>query len=270
MAKKPRSPVSSTLISEVMEISPSLAAMWLATNKNNRFPSKPHQRKLENDMKAGHWVVNGEAIKFDQDGNLLDGQHRLRAVVAADVTISSLVVMGVPAVAFVTMDTGRPRSLSDVLTLNGYRASPAKLASGVRMAMLLESGKIEFQGVIAHADAMAWFEQNKHISHFAYAPKMTRTLLPSAVYCGLRYKLWQNHPLLSDDFFEKFESGANLGATHPVKVLRDRLAVQKGKLGALRVEEIMALTIKAWNLFLNKKTIVTLRWTKNDDFPVIK
>jgi hypothetical protein len=262
---------SPDVMPEIMDVTPALAKEWLATNKTNRGVSKAHQKKLEADMRAGRWVLNGEAIKFDANGDLLDGQHRLHAVINTGITIRTLVIIGVQTAAFATMDTGRSRSLADVLSISGQHAvAPTKLAAGVRMAMLLERGQIETSEVIPHPDALKWFELNPQITAFAYAPKITRALLPSPVYCGLQYHLWKSHPVKSAEFFDKFETGADLGTTHPIKVLRDRLTIQKGRLGSLRPLEVMALTIKAWNLFLTGKSITVLRWTKGDDFPVIK
>ena len=58
------------------------------------------------DMKAGRWQLNGEAIKFDKNGHLLNGQHRLHAVVRADTTIQMLVISGLDPETRTTMDSG--------------------------------------------------------------------------------------------------------------------------------------------------------------------
>jgi hypothetical protein len=78
----------------------------------------------------GEWDLNGQTIKVSVDGALLDGQHRLEAVVHSGVTISSVVVRGLSPAARDTIDTGRRRRLADVLAIEGYPDAIA-LATGV-------------------------------------------------------------------------------------------------------------------------------------------
>ena len=70
-------------------------------------------------MASGLWNSgNGEAIKISSDGDLLDGQHRLLAVVEADINVDFLVIGGIHADNMVSIDDGRVRSLKDILTIN--------------------------------------------------------------------------------------------------------------------------------------------------------
>lgn len=62
-------------------VTPMKAARWLKRNIANRRVSPKVVRNYAGDMSRGEWLLNGEAIKFDRDGNLLDGQHRLGAIV---------------------------------------------------------------------------------------------------------------------------------------------------------------------------------------------
>ena len=71
------------------------------------------------DMGDGHWQFNGEAVKFAGDGSLLDGQHRLAAIIEADVVLPLLVVRGLASSAQETVDGGAKRKFSDVLKLRG-------------------------------------------------------------------------------------------------------------------------------------------------------
>lgn len=71
---------------ELVEVTPQMAQEWLATNaKNNRDLSKVTVKRYANDMVKGQWMVTGEAIKFDRTGRLIDGQHRLQALIESKV-----------------------------------------------------------------------------------------------------------------------------------------------------------------------------------------
>lgn len=96
------------------------AKQLLEQNPTNRPISEKTVQRYANDMKAGRWLNNGQSIVVAENGELLDGQHRLHAIIVAQTPISALVVRNVPRNTFATMDSGKPRSLADVLAIEGY------------------------------------------------------------------------------------------------------------------------------------------------------
>jgi hypothetical protein len=108
-----------TLDCEVVDLTPKMAAELLARNTSNRKLLAPYVAKLAEAMTRGEWVVNGEPIQIAEDGTLLNGQHRLAAVVQSEATVPMLLVRGLPVSAQKTMDSGSRRNLSDVLKLHG-------------------------------------------------------------------------------------------------------------------------------------------------------
>lgn len=84
------------ITSTVEHITPTIARKYLAMNSNNpRRLNKNTAASYAEDMKAGKWELNGEAIVFDEEGNLRNGQHRLLAVIKADIGVDFLVVRGI-------------------------------------------------------------------------------------------------------------------------------------------------------------------------------
>ena len=81
-----------TITTEIVTLTPALAAEWLNSNTCNRPLSTLRASRYARDMKAGDWRFNGETISFTADGRLVDGQHRLTAVVESGVTIQQVVV----------------------------------------------------------------------------------------------------------------------------------------------------------------------------------
>lgn len=261
------------IITEVMHITPATAKNWLSTNINRNRPlSKPNLQMLERELREGRWKVNGEAIKFDINDQLIDGQHRLTACVNTGIPIDSLVIMGIQPETFDTLDTGRSRGIADVLAINGVEAGGkyGKLAAGIRTAIQLQQGTYVLNGRVSNDEAIEWLHANPGITEFVNTGKMTRRLLPSAVYIGMRYLITQKHPVEAGQFFELFESGVGLTERSPIKALRDKLVIQQGKAAKLRPLDITAMAIKAWNLFLSGRTTVNLRYRAEEDFPAIK
>ena len=62
---------------KIIEITPEMAQRYLERNTHNRRLSERSVRELVTAIKNDEWQVNGEAIKVDEEGNLIDGQHRL-------------------------------------------------------------------------------------------------------------------------------------------------------------------------------------------------
>lgn len=106
---------------ENVTITPQVAQMMLEHNTHNRNLTESRAQAYARDMASGNWRYTGEGIKFGPDGTLLDGQTRLRAIVLSGVTITMPVWRGIDSDAQLVMDSGRPRSNSDALSLRGEK-----------------------------------------------------------------------------------------------------------------------------------------------------
>lgn len=125
----------------VMLVTPELAQSWLSRNRRNRPLRKAQVAKYARSMARGAWQITGEAIKFDNNGDIIDGQHRLHAVIEAGEPILIFVVRGLAPSAQDVMDTGIKRKAGDALGLNGYR-NASNLAASARLAITYEAGQI--------------------------------------------------------------------------------------------------------------------------------
>jgi len=106
---------------EITKITPELATEMLESNfKNNRTVNKNRVSAYASDMTKGQWNFTGEGIKFDIDDTLIDGQHRLAAIIKADMTVEMLVVRGLSPETMITMDTQMGRTLANVLKIMSY------------------------------------------------------------------------------------------------------------------------------------------------------
>lgn len=116
---------------EVVEINPELAEDWLKLNFNNRPVRKAKLNSYVKDVRNGNFFTTNQSIGFFEDGSLADGQHRLLAIVEANVAVKSLVVWGLQKEAAPHIDTGGARTGSDVLTMfRDVEAKDAKALSG--------------------------------------------------------------------------------------------------------------------------------------------
>lgn len=114
-----QSPPDDGVVEENMEITPALASDMLKGNVNNRTMRQYVVEAYARDMVNGNWTYTGDAIRLDKDGNVLDGQHRLAAVVLANKAFYTKVIKGLPANARSAIDTGVPRNAADVFRMEG-------------------------------------------------------------------------------------------------------------------------------------------------------
>lgn len=105
--------------SAVIPISPAIAAQLLTKNfSTNRKLSPGVIARYASEMVKGYWGV-GAGISFSEDGYLVDGQHRLNAVIKAGVEVPFLVTIGVPADSYRTYDQSMTRTHAHLLTIGG-------------------------------------------------------------------------------------------------------------------------------------------------------
>ena len=121
---------------EVEIITPALAKQYLAKNKNNRAIKERTLSMLVRAIKDGSFALTHQGIAFDEEGNLIDGQHRLMACVIADIPIKVLVSREVKTDAVQFVDIGVKRDFADVIKMTGrYEDSPALRNKGTSAAM---------------------------------------------------------------------------------------------------------------------------------------
>jgi hypothetical protein len=114
-----------TLKSKVKIITPGFAKELLertqAAGVLNRKASSRTIDIYANEMKRGNWKLNSESIKLDENGFILDGQHRLMACVQSGCTFQTVVNFGVARDTFDTIDCGRIRTGTQVLQMSGVQ-----------------------------------------------------------------------------------------------------------------------------------------------------
>jgi len=106
--------------------------MWLDTQANNRNLSPKTVTAYARDMKKGAWRFDGTPIRFNRSGNLIDGQHRLSAIIESGKTQKMVVMWNLANETQDVMDSGRSRNIGDTLKLHGYKNWTA-LGSSARM-----------------------------------------------------------------------------------------------------------------------------------------
>jgi hypothetical protein len=110
-----------TVECKVINMTPELASHYLSNNPTNRPVSRARIIQFAAMMANGQWALNGETVVISATGRLLDGQHRLAAVVEHGHAVPMLVATGALDSTFSTIDIGAKRSAADILSISGFR-----------------------------------------------------------------------------------------------------------------------------------------------------
>ena len=132
-------PSSFGVKTELRLVTPNVAREMLKRNRNNRRLKPSNVTKLRKEIRSNNWVFDGMPIRFDKSGNLLDGQHRLTALIKENKSLMFLIVSGIGSQAFKVMDTGSMRNGVDALAIEGVEYSQV-INSAIRTIMKLRSG----------------------------------------------------------------------------------------------------------------------------------
>lgn len=267
-----------TLRSSVIDITPKLAAQWLKTIKHQRSLNEFTVQKYIHQLESGEWALNGETIKFDSNGALIDGQHRLQAIVQSGKKGRSLVVRGVDPRTVTTIDTGRNRDFRDTLTYAGIPHASFALGSAIRWVYRLTTDPhLRSRDYGTNEELFQFYKTLTNFDSSLKFGDLARQVIRSqAIGTALHYLFRQKAEDLADRFFLALSEGTNLSKTQVVYHLRERLlrnALTKTKLPR---KDCLAMIIKTWNLARAGKfeaprqaIIWVAKGPSAEDFPVI-
>jgi hypothetical protein len=240
------------VIAEVITITPADATSWLKGNNNNRPVRRSHVDFLAREMLEGNWQVNGQAIIIAEDEKVLDGQHRLLAIIESGVTIQSLVVYGITEDAFKTIDTGVVRTGSDALHMH-FKEAPSyalkAVGTAVRFCLYLENTTWQKRR-IGNTDVIAYVK--KHQSLIVHAERLQsypHDARPLGLGVGTAlYEMFaRKHEEQADTFMRNLYTGEDLARTDPEYLLRAAFIRDANRAAKLPTEIRLKMVIKGWN-----------------------
>ena len=253
---------------------------WLHLNLNNRRLKPGRVTKWAEEMRAGRWRV-ATPIQFarGEDGGdiLIDGQHRLHAVVEANVPVLMAATFGHPMENQRIIDTNIVRSGSDVLGMAGEKDTNV-LAATLRRLVAYDTGRSQEYATnryLTNEEILILNERypdTPRSIHHARSAHRVRVLTHSVgAFCHAIFH--RDFPVAADAFFQAFATGVGLDGGHPILVLRNRMLADRERKVGMAAAEAAALTVKAFNAWVTGRKIRTLYWrTQGEDaeeFPTV-
>ena len=280
-----------TVIQEV-----TVAKARLHLEKNQAFErgtegtNRPINLRKVNDyaveMLKGNWRFTHQGIGFSKKGFLIDGQHRLLAILQAaevgategeveyapnpKIRIRMLVTEGLDDDVFDKLDTGLQRRSDQILAIAGYY-NQNRLASAARLLYLYDNHDYKFWNRVKVTNqeilnTVRTTDINEYLAIsnlLAPVGFMASSVIVGSFLCERSYPTGAHL-----DFVESLKSGADLTADHPALALRNYV-IRSKRSGRIRRDAFvhLALYIKAWNDTCNGMLRQVVAFRSGEDFP---
>lgn len=234
-------------------IYPELAAQLLEQrNPKNRKIKEAKISQLVFDIKNGKFQLNGESIIFSNKGMLLNGQHRLTAIIAANMAVTTVVVLGIAEGNVGTIDQGIARGVGDVLHMETDTPNGNVLGAIARAycGYLTNDGTyLGRHGHISRAAILQTVVENPQLFEIArWANNLSAHIkgIASSSQMGVARAILE--PVYGDEavhYLERVAHGDGIAMDSPAFVVRKRMLAAGRTTTAIAVECMMRGAI-AW------------------------
>jgi hypothetical protein len=266
------------ITTQTEEITPAMAEKYLEKNFKNRSVKPKTVRTYANDMLAGNWHFTHQGIAFDENDHLIDGQHRLLAIVESGVTVKMLVTRGLPAEAgkgenitkktMDAIDQGVMRSVADQLRLTYDATGRVNLlvACTARIVRLVfgDNRAVSKLSTPQCVEMQFWYGEHieKVIDLAEGAPlkEMFRApLLGGIAFCRAAY------PAETDRFLDLFIHGNGAPKSGP-RVLFERIESGNASVGYTPKDRLRetGIALAAVRAFIEDRKLASLEYKPGD------
>ena len=210
--------------STIRTVTPEDAQKILRGNTINRTIRASWVSTLARAIKAGDWNTTHQGIAIATDGTLLDGQHRLMAIIEANKAVKMMVTTGMDRDVFRHIDGGKSRATKDRIKLCEDQAINARCCSLVNA--FLRSAKGRMTPTIDDVENV-FLEMSDSFLYVASAygsPVKLVTLMPvGAALVGFHHK----HADSAVTATEHLLTGRMMDEGNPMLTLREALLGQR-------------------------------------------
>lgn len=259
-----------------VRVTPEMATRLLDANKLNRPLATGHAERIAGQILDGKWRFNGDTIKISEEGDVLDGQHRLWAIIESKTAVDTIIVYGIERDAFATIDTIRkPRSLGDTVALSGNARHRNIIGGALAWLIRWQRGCLETykapKNRVENSDVEAALAENPGIVRAVERASAVRGVANPSVMAFLYYIIVNRNEAMAERLISTLADPAGVGVNDPIFRLRSYFTADHHKKKDALVT--IALTIKAVNAVHASRRIQTLSWKHQgkspEAFPVL-
>jgi hypothetical protein len=250
-------------------LTPEIAAELLEANRLNRPLSQALVNRIASQITRGLWRYNGDTIKVSTTLDVLDGQHRLWAILEAKRPVETLIVFGIAREAFETIDTIRkPRNAGDTVALEGIVRHRAIVGAALGWLVRYERGVMETYkqpgNRVENSDVKEAMRANPRIVNAAERVGPLRRLVNHGLMTFFYYVMSTQNAALADELVDGLADPSRLAVDHPYYLLRVYLTSASMRRDATRTT---AMLIKAANAAHRGDRLKLLDWRSGGKNP---
>lgn len=201
-------------------VTPEIARELLKNNTRNRKVREAHVDFLASEMANGRWHPTSETIGISEEGQIVDGQHRLLAILQSGCTLELWVARDVPMSAQDYTDVGCSRTVADQLHLSDG-VKDANLVVGATRTIISLSCYYQHLKPSIGLVRMTLSEFGRELDFCITAIRPFRPGLKTWIVGSLAFAMSADRS--TQGFIEDFGSGENLSKGSPAKAARDWL-----------------------------------------------
>ena len=237
-------------------ITPEQAEKMLEKNAKNRTLKPKYVAKIVRDLTAGSWQFNGDCIRFDAEGWLIDGQHRLWACVKSGVSIRTIVVRGLPNSVRRTIDSGAKRTVGQRFQMDDV-ANANSTAACINI-MFQIANRLDY-GTMTSSEADDALVKHPGIAHSVTHCRRAFPLLNSRL-AALHYiGRYIGQPDKADDFIDVWQTGIPSYNGDAAHAARERILRSRGTSNALAPTVMSRMVLHSFNLFLARRSVKAIK-----------
>lgn len=268
------------LVPRIVKVTPEIAETFLSRASVNRRLDIGQVRALAETILRGEWKLTHQGIAFDKAGSLLDGQHRLHAIIEANAPAEMLVFEGLSQDIFPVLDTGKRRSAADTLSSTGAKYLPL-LSSTIRHVILFKTMPNEpWRGARAYVSndrILAAYngDKDRYGEAVTIGRELSKHLFASQTAAAVGFFLTTEVAPAADidEWTSGLKSGASLDPGDARLALREvpRDTQKRGSRRRMGMRDQVAIYIKAWNAWVYPEKASELRLRrlrKGENMPV--
>ena len=247
------------------EITPEKAASYLARNTKNRPIRKTEVVSRARAMEANEFAPTHQGIAFDLNGDLVDGQHQLSAIVMSKKTQWLLVSRGLPVESVGFVDGGSRRSVYDALTICGFRIERNMVPVAIRIRLGIQGGS----GRCDPKEIAKIIEMHREAIDFTAPLWRSRRRGYVSTISGMIARAWwsADRSRLSEFIDAYINPDSTVCGAGIARRLKDRIAKIQGG-GRSQQQEAAILTAWALEQFVNYRDVKKILAAKEDPFPL--
>jgi len=276
---KNKTSISPEITASVELITPAVAKKMLDGNMNNRKLRKFRVAQYADAMRRGMWDIQNDAITISQSGKLLNGQHRLTAIVEADQACQCLVLRGVDESAYAVIDSGLARTVNDSLHAAGLGLNSTHMSPMAKTLIAMDAGLSIYDtnalALVQRRDVVEYVEANNEM--LTWALHLARRV--DLAVGGIRHA-WGVFAMLAaqkhsrekvEEFVTLVIDGVGLKPGDSPLALRNWISRQRGSWHRAASKNNIAIYITSFNRWLTGEKVSVVRPSGEtwDTFPQI-